>query len=1141
MKITLLLLLVSIASVYAVDSYAQATKLTLQFSDRAIKEVLYEVEEQSEFRFFYNENVNVEQKTTVDIKNKTVIDVLDQILEDTDIQYRVIGRQIALYNETEGFTGLSAQQSPVSGKVTSAKGEPLPGVTVVINGTSTGTVTGVDGAYSINALGNDILTFSFIGMKSQEVAVNNRTSLNVVLEEENIGVEEVVVIGYGTRQKKDLTGAVSQINAEEITKQVSLSPQLSMQGKMAGVFVSNPGSDPNSRPTIRIRGVSTLGYNDPLYVVDGIPLTEGGATEATSRMADQRGTVNVFNMINPNDIESISVLKDASATAIYGVRASNGVILITTKRGSEGKVKVNLSASYGIQNINKEYDMATMDEFVSWTNEAWANNPALTPNADYKKFFDVNNANYLGNSPDYTQKWLDATLVKNAPIQDYNLSVSGGNSVSNYAVGAGYSSQEDVIWKSNFDRYSFFLNSDHKLNRFFKVGESYRFVYSKAFDAGGSDLGVVFGAPWQPIYDETGPSGLAVVGRTVDGKFLSRGYGDGTRGNFLSNEFYNYAYRNLMRNMGSFYAEFSPFEGFRIRGTFSFDTYTNTQELYQTDERGLFESSRGIRYVSGVMYRRRINENVNIVKEFLIGYTKNFGKHNVDLVLNAMDQKVDWNNTQNSISNNSTITSWEQRRIEEGWSGLDKGLLYERNPSGLQGYMGRLSYNFDSKYYLDVTVRRDGTSKFGPGYKWGTFPSFGAVWRVSSENFMKDITWLNDLKIRGGWGKTGNQETRDYAYLSVVNYNPKYALGTGPLPGDGVINAAAVLGDFPISDMSWETVNSTSFAVDAILLENKLSLTAEYYYRLTDGILQTISIPLVIGALNNPVVNLAEVENKGFEFQLGYNDKIGKVGYNASVNLTTVSNNVKSLYRGLPSTNGNARIEEGYSINYIYGYKTDGIFQTPDDVAAWKANTTDAGKDAYKSPGDINFVDLYGAPTADDPEGALKHYAPDGKIDGNDQTYLGKTIPGYFYGINLGADYSNWDLSVNFRGMGDVQKINTEGRQTIVAGGANFQSAYRDRWTPTNPSNTIPRAAHGDPSGNNRISDRHVEDAGFIRLQLLQLGYSFSGNVLEKIGFSNMRCYLSGSNLFVITPYSGLDPENYTTPTTFSVGVNLNF
>lgn len=1141
MKITMLLLFVSIASVYAVDTYAQATKLTLQLSDVAIKEVLFQIEEQSEFKFFYNEHVNVDKKIDVDFKNKTVFGVLDDILEETDIQYRVIGRQIALYAEREGFKGLSVQQIPVTGTVKNTTGEPLPGVTVVIKGSSTGTVTGADGTYSLNALGNDVLLFSFIGMKTQEVAVNNRTSINIVLAEENIGIEEVVAIGYGTRQKKDLTGAVSQITSEEITKQTSMSPQMSMQGKMAGVYVSNPGSDPNSRPTIRIRGISTLGFNDPLYVVDGIPLTEGGSASTNARTNDQRGTVNVLNMINPNDIESISVLKDASATAIYGVRASNGVILITTKRGSEGKVKVNLTANFGVQNINRRYDVANMDEYVAWTNEAWANNPALTPDANYKKFYDSTNPNYLGNSPDYTKNWEEAAIVKNAPVQDYNLSITGGNRISNYAVGAGYSSQEDVIWKSSFDRYSFFLNSDHKLNKFFKVGESYRFIYSKAYDNGGSDLGVALGAPWQPLYDENGPSGLAPTGRTIDGKFLSYGYGGGTRSNFLSNEYYNYQVRNLTRNMGSFYAEFSPFDGLRLKGTFSFDIYTNIREAYAKDERGLFENTRGIRYVTGDTYGRRLNDNINIVKEFLIGYTKNFGKHHIDLILNAMDQKVQWNNSQLAVNNNSTITSWEQRRIEEGWASADKGVLYERTPSGLQGYMGRLSYNYNSKYYLDVTVRRDGTSKFGPGYKWGTFPSFGAVWRISSEEFMKDIEWLNDLKIRGGWGKTGNQETRDYAFLSVVNYNPKYALGSGSLPGDGVINAAAVLGDFPIADMSWETVNSTSFAIDAIMFDNKLSLTAEYYYRFTDGILQTINIPLVIGALNNPVVNLAQVENQGFEFQAGFADKIGKIGYNASLNLTTVNNMVKTMYRGQPSTSGNARIEEGYSINYIYGYKTDGIFQTVEDVNAWKATTTDAGKDAYKSPGDIRFVDLYGAPTAEDPEGALKHLAPDGKIDGNDQTYLGKTIPGYYFGINLGADYNNWDLTMNFRGVGDVQMINTEGNQSIGAGGGNFLAAYRDRWTVTNPSTTIPRAANGDPSGNNRISDRHVEDAGFIRLQLLQLGYNFSGNFLEKIGFTSMRCYLSGSNLFVITPYSGLDPENYTTPTTFSVGVNLNF
>ncbi len=1145
MKMTTVLLFAGFMAIGA-TTYSQSTRLNFRLENASLQEFFARVEQISEFYFFYKEDeVDLETNVSLDIQNQTIDKILDNVLKETGLNYKIVDRYIVVSKNPMSDNMLNnwaQQQTTVMGMVKNQTGEPIPGTTVMVKGTLTGTVTDVNGRFSmVLPASAQVLVFSFVGMRTQEIAIEGRTTFEVTLLDELRGIDEVVVIGYGTRQKKDLTGAVSQITSEEITRQVNMSPQLSMQGKMAGVFVSNPGSDPNSRPVIRIRGVSTLGFNDPLYVVDGIPLTEGGATEGSTRVADLRGTVNVFNMINPNDIESISVLKDASATAIYGVRASNGVILITTKRGSAGKVKVNMSANYGIQNINNRYDVSTMDEFISWTKEAWANNTNLTPNANYRKFFDESNPNYLGKSPNYTNDWLDATLVKNAPVQDYNLSVTGGNMVSNYAVGAGYSSQEDVIWKSTFDRYSFFLNSDHKLNKYLKVGESYRFVYSKAYDAGGSDLAVALGAPWQPLYDTNFEDGLAWVGRRVDNVFLSRGYGDGTRNNFLSNELYNYAYRNLMRNMGSFYAEFTPFEGLRIKGTFSFDTYTNTQERYMTDERGLFENTRAIPYTLGTDFRRRINENVNIVKEFFIGYTKSFGNHNVDVVLNAMDQKVDWNNTQAGISSNSTITSWEQRRIDEGWPNTSKGLLYERTPQGLQGYMGRLSYNFNSKYYLDATVRRDGTSKFGPGYKWGTFPSFGAVWRISSENFMKDIAWISDLKIRGGWGKTGNQETRDYAFLSVVNYNPKYALGAGALPGDGTINAAAVLGDFPISDMSWETVTSTSLGVDAIFLDNKLAVTAEYYSRLTDGILQTISIPLAIGALNNPVLNLAKVENKGFEFQTSYNDKIGKLGYNASFNLTTISNKVKSLYRGQPSTSGNSRIEEGYSINFIYGYKTDGIFQTPDDVAAWKAKTTDAGRDAYKAPGDIRFVDLYGAPTANDPVGALKSYVPDGKIDGNDQTYLGKTIPGYFYGLNLGADYSNWDLGIAFRGVGDVQRIITDGKQSIGPTGGNFLAAYRDRWTPTNPSNSIPRAINGDPSGNNRISDRHVEDAGFLRLQQLQLGYNFKGDVLEKIGFSNLRCYLSGSNLFVVTPYTGLDPENDTTPTTYSIGVNLNF
>ena len=1144
MKITLLLLMVSVVSGFATGSYAQSARLTLHLDDMAIKEVLEQVENQSEFRFFYNEKIDVNKKVSLNAKRQTVFEILDEILSDTNIEYQVIGRQIALFSkgETETWKTIS-QQVRISGKVTNVQGEPLPGVSVVVKGTTTGTVTDVDGAYSLIAEEGDVLEYSFIGMKKQEVLVANQSTINIVMEEEVVGVDEVVVIGYGTRQKKDLTGAVSQINSSEITKQNTLSPELAMQGKMAGVYISNPGSDPTARPTIRIRGVSTLGYNDPLYVVDGIPLTEGGAASSDSRVQDLRGPVNVFSMINPNDIESISVLKDASATAIYGVRASNGVILITTKRGKQGKARIDVSAKYGIQNIYKRHDMASIQEYIDWSMEAKNNNPAYVTD-QYYPLFDSSSEYYMGNSRDYTDDWADAALVKNAPIQDYNISVSGGNQMSTYAVGAGYSDQENAIFDNQFKRYSLFFNSDHQLTKWLKIGESYRFIYTKTDSEPGTSLSsAMFGVPWQPVYDATTADGYASTGRDINGKFYSYGYGAATRTNFLGRAKYMASKRKLLRNLGTVYAEFSPLKGLRVKGTVSFDYYTNTLETYSEMNRGIYEVDLGTTYPESVgnTYRRRFNENTNIVKEFLVGYTNNFGNHNVDFIFNAMDQEVKWNNEQMSIDRESPITEWDQRRIEEGWPNENKGALYERNVSGLQGYMGRLSYNFNSKYYFDATVRRDGTSKFGPGHKWGTFPSFAAAWRISSEKFMEGIEWLDDLKIRAGWGETGNQETRDYAFLSLVNMNPKAGFGSTDVAGVGIIYPASALGDFPIEDMSWETVTTYNFGFDAIMLDNKLTFTAEYYNRLTDGILQTISIPKVIGALNNPVVNLAKVRNKGFEFQASYTGKAGALGYNVTANLTTVKNITEKLYNGQPSTNGNLRIEEGYSINYIYGYKTDGIFQTEAEVAEHQSKISDAGYDAQKSPGDVRFVDLNGAPLDTDPEGTYVHKAPDGKIDAYDRTYLGKTIPGYYYGFSFNFDYKNWDMSLDFRGVGDVQKINTLGKQSISGFGSNFLEDYKNRWTETNPSNSIPRAVQADPSGNNRISDRYVEDAGFLRFQNFQIGYNFKGAFIEKMGINNLRCYFSGSNIFVISPYSDLDPEDNSTPTTFSLGVNLSF
>jgi len=1143
MRLIVFLFFVSLIHVSA-SVYSQKTRLNIKFENATLQEVFKTIQEKTEFDFFYKNEQIPAARISVQYQNEAVEVILDKVLNGTGLTYHVLDKDIVISEKGTATNGNAVQQQKtVSGKVTDSAGSPLPGVSVVIKGTTNAIITDADGNYSLSKVPtNATLIFSFVGMKSREVKTEGKISINVKLEEDNVGIEEVVAIGYGTRKKSDLTGAVSQISSEKLQNEVKMSPEQAMQGKMAGVFVSNPGSDPNARSTVQIRGVSTLGFNDPLYVIDGVPVYEYGAYDGgSSRVSDLRGKINVLNLINPDDIESISVLKDASATAIYGVRASNGVILISTKRGSKGNIKTSFSSKFGIQNINKRYDVLSVGDYVSLTNEGWKNNTALTPDAKITRYYDSTSPYYLGNLAQ--TNWLDEAVIKNAMIQDNNVNVSGGNEISNYSVGAGYASQENALFYSKFSRYSFFLNSDHKLAKWLKIGESYRFVYSKSnyynSTVGISDM--TFATPWQPLYDAKGLYGLAVPGRTVNGEFISRGYGASTKPNFLGSEYTNKNVFNLYRNLGTFYAEVYPLAGMRIRGTVSFDRYSNMREFYNEEKSGLFDADNGKLTGNGNTYGRRSSVNSNIVKEFLVGYNRSFGKHNFDLVVNAMDQKCNWEVDDLGINTGSTITSWDQRMIDEGLDSKNKGCFYERVESGLQGYMGRLSYNYNSKYYLDATVRRDGTSRFAPGYKWGTFPSIAAAWRISSESFMQGIDWMNDLKIRAGWGKTGNQETGNFAYLSLINTSPKYALGS--TTGNGTLNSASALSNYPVTELSWETVTTSNVGADAILLNNKLSVTAEYYFRHTAGILQTISIPMVVGVITDPTVNLAQVDNSGFEFQTGYADKVGKLGYNVSINLTTITNKVKKLYLDKPNTNNYQRIEKGYSMNYIYGYKMGGIFQSTDEVTAHKAKYSDTGYDAQKSPGDIWFQDLYGAPAADAASTVYKSYKPDGTVNSYDQTYLGKTIPGYYYGINIGLNYSNWDMNLNFRGVGDVQKINyiKWAGEAMNSGGTNMLASTLGRWTSTNHSTTMPRAVANDPTGNTRISDRWVEDAGFFRLQNLQIGYNFKGPVLKKYGLTNLRCFLSGSNLFIITPYSGLDPEDDTTPVTYMVGLNLNF
>jgi TonB-linked SusC/RagA family outer membrane protein len=1194
MKLTAVFLLAGMMTVFA-STYSQNTRLNIKLQQGTIEQLFNQVEELSDFYFFYkNDEVNLSQKVDVVANDLTIDRILDQAFEGTGLNYRILDRYIVVSKNTISDKQMAEavqQRITVRGSVKNSAGEPIPGATVAATTTGSdkilsGTVTDVSGNFSmVLPEGATVLSVSFVGMQKQEVVIGSQTVFDVVLKEETLGVDEVVVIGYGTRQKKDLTGAVSSINAETITKKVTLSPQSAMQGKLAGVFVSTTSSDPNARPTVRIRGVSTMGYNEPLYVIDGVPMTEGGTgSNIDGRTTTIRGEVNPLNMINPNDIESISVLKDASASAIYGLRASNGVILITTKRGAKGKPVVTYNGSISVQNLYKRYEGATMQEYIDWSMESLVNRQKTDPNFkpdQYYSFYDSTSDQYMGNSADYRKDWTNANLTKNALINDHSLSVSGGNEVSNYSVGIGYSSQEQATFKKNFDRYSFYANSDHKLGKWFKFGETMRLVHTLTDqETSGDGLGAEYVVPWQPLYSDVmtgleglsyerqygivpnpydpnyvnGMNGYQLPGRYVKNysvtgaplQFYGYGYGASTRSNFIGLADYQVNQTGMNRAIGNLYAEVSPIKGLRLRGTLNLDYYTQSWEQFLMMERAMFEPPNGrisTTISEGNRYTRRFTENLNIVGEFLAGYSNKFGKHSIDAIFNISNQRYYWNAMQSGITKNSPIVSWEQRRIDEGWYGLDKGSFYERQIRGLYGYMGRISYNYNSRYYFDATVRRDGSSMFAPEYKWGTFPSFAAAWRISEEKFMKGIGWLNDLKIRGGWGEIGNQETRPYSYLSMVNVNPKIGFGTGTRPGEGYLSDAAALGEFPVEDLTWETVRTANIGFDAVLFDNKVSFTAEYYDRFTDGILQTINVTKVVGVLENPKVNLAQVSNKGFEFQVGYNDRFGEIGVNASLNLTTVKNEVLKMVYNKPQTGGDYRTEVGYPMNYIYGYKTNGLFKTDQEVADWKATgITDPGRDTHKSPGDVIYVDMYGDYIpGTSPEGADKDFNPDNKINDRDRTYLGKTIPGYFYGLSLGADYKNFDISFDFQGVGDVQAVNSRVLNSASGFGMNFDKAYAGRWTPENPNSEIPRFVLGDPAGNNRVSDRVIQDAGFFRLQNLQIGYNFSQNLLQKAGISKVRCYVAGSNLFVISPLDDLDPENIYLPTVFTFGLNINF
>ena len=994
------------------------------------------------------------------------------------------------------------QAQTLRGVVTDrSTGETLPGANIMIEGTTTGTVTGLDGEYSFGLPpGNHRITFSFIGydreIREITVSENETLTLNIALSLAITTFEELVVIGYGTQKKKVATGAIASVGSEEITSTPVLRAEQAMQGRTAGVQVTNLSGQPGEAPTIRVRGVGTTGDSRPLYVVDGMVI-EGG-----------------IDFLNPGDIESIDVLKDAASAAIYGARAANGVILITTKGGQADKMNVTFSTYQGIQNAARTINMLNAEQYRMLMNEG-ARNAGLT------EPFDLNEI------PQHNTNWQKELFERNAPISSHELSVTGGGEKSTYASSLSYFSQQGIIGgdKSQFDRISVRLNSRHQVNSFFRFGNNlaYTHIKSKGIASNASFNGAYSSAlnldPLTPLFEENEavlsqpPFSTEPVLTDAQGRFygISRYVGAEIVNPLALLEIQTGRNRREIV-VGNVFGELELIKGLVYRSTlgvdleyFTYDTYTplfylNSAQLNveKTNVSKFMNRQFAWQFENTLSYSRTINDhNFN----FLAGTTAS--KTNIES-LQGFNAEVPITDPRHVYLHMATDTVWFADGRAFHW--------------GLLSQFGRILYDYQGRYAINATVRRDGSSRFGPNNRYGIFPSVGASWIVSEENFFPNLGPVDLVKLRVSWGVNGNDRIGLYRYVSTIDKSRGYIFGAGRAFG---ASPAFIENE----DIRWEESEQINIALDFGAFNNRLTASVDYYIKNTIGLLEIIPIPAHVGNAP-PVANVGSVQNKGVEMSVNWRnyaqDFRYSVGINAAYNknkMTHIGNEEGILPGATWAVAGMVtRSEVGLPIAYFWGYKTDGIFQDQSEVFAHIGST---GKMLQPNarPGDVRFVDVNG----------------DGKIDADDRTMIGKPTPDWTFGMNATFEYKQFDMSVLLIGTYGNDIFNGMQRQDLRY--TNRTTAILDRWTPENPSDKIPRYTWLDINNNYRVSDLYIEDGSFLRVKNLQIGYTLPSGFLSRIKATTWRIYVSAENLFTLTKYTGADPE-IGALTSFDIGID---
>jgi TonB-linked SusC/RagA family outer membrane protein len=1034
-------------------------------------------------------------------------------------------RKFALFCSMLMLYGLvqtaEAQSRTVKGKVTvKTGGEELVGATVIVEGTNQATITDAQGNYSIETQPEAVLVASFIGMVTQKIPVGNQSEINFQLEEAADNLSEVVIVGYGVQKKSVVTGAISSVKASDLESMPINRLEEALQGRTSGLTIAANSGQPGSAATVRVRGVTTLNNNNPLWVVDGVVVDNGG-----------------IGYLNQSDIESIEVLKDAASQAIYGARAAAGVILVTTKKGKAGGIRINYNGYVGTQAPSKKLDLLDATQYATIRNEA-AVAAGQTPV--------YANPSSFGKGTD----WQSLIFNNKAKRQNHELSISGGSERSTFYLSFGYLDQEGIVATdiSRYKRTSIRLNSEHKLAKWLTFGQNLGYAHDKSVGLGNTNS--EFGGPLSSAInlDPITPAVITDPAVAASAPYTNKGVQRDANGNpygissavgqemsnplaYIQTRLGNYSWSDNI--VGNAYLMAEPIKGLQLKSTLGSKLAFWGNESF-TPISWLNAAS----VTSQTNFNRTNNRRLDYNLENTISYTKAFGLHNVNVLL-GQGAYLDNNTTMTSVTFfNVPATNFDDASLNF------KVPADQRNSDGSEGarhtvssLFARLNYDYNEKYLLQALVRRDGSSRFGSNHKYGVFPSFSLGWVLSKEEFFPSTNAVNFLKLRGGYGVVGNDGIGDFAYLSTIGSGRNYTIGTS---GSYIIGYSPNAPANP--DLKWEQTSQTNIGLDATLFQN-VNLTFEWFKKATKDILQNPRIPGYVGAISNPAANIADMENTGIELELGYRKQIGNVDFSVNGNVSYIENKVTNLGNGVEYLSGGAsfqgappitRTQVGHAIGSFFGYVNEGIFQTQEAIDSYVSSNGNKIQPNAK-PGDFRWADLNG----------------DGVINETDRTFIGNPTPKWSYGLTINAAYKGFDLVVFGQGVAGNDIF--QGLRRLDIANANYQSDAMGRWTGPGTSTEFPRIVNGDPNKNfQNPSSFYLEKGDFFRMKTLQLGYSLPTALISKVALKKARVYVMSQNLFTLTKYTGYDPEIggsvlsidkgiYPQARSFMVGLNIGF